>query len=416
MAVPEFSIVVPVYNEAENILPLIRGIEKEVPGNYELLIVYDFDADTTVPVVKALNPPMPRLRLVKNNLGKGVVNAIRAGFADSRGLLGVVVTMADLSDPPDKIFELVKSMRAGNDVVAGSRYMAGGSQTGGPKLKGFLSRLAGTLAYYLTGIGIHDVTTNFRAYSARLVREVPIESQGGFELGLELTVKCHLKGWRVGEVPSSWQDRTAGESRFRLFKWLPGYLRWYLKLLRGDLFGWSGKIRRARMALPQPGSYSYFGVYQKPGYGWLAHRFLDATIIVALTEHQKIVMVRQSRPSDPHGSAHWELPGGAVDQGEWIVTGAKRELLEESSYETTEEGIILASHTQPAPGMSVYPHHIVLLTGCRPTSGVSAHRDEGISQVAEFTLAETRELIRRGEINALPTLAALNVFQATVEK
>src|SRR5690606_31258583 len=120
----------------------------------------------------------------------------------------------DLSDPPDRINALVAKLREGCDVVAGSRYMPGGKMVGGPWLKRNLSRLAGVSARWLTGIGIHDITTNFRAYSRRLFQTIPIQSRGGFELGLELTVKCHLRGWRVGQIPSAWYDRTAGQSRF----------------------------------------------------------------------------------------------------------------------------------------------------------------------------------------------------------
>ena len=60
-----------------------------------------------------------------------------------------------------------------------------------------------------------------------------IESDGGFELALELTVKAHCLNYHLTEVPTTWQDRTAGESRFRLFKWLPKYLRWYFYAMKG---------------------------------------------------------------------------------------------------------------------------------------------------------------------------------------
>lgn len=228
---PEVSLVIPVYNEADNIGPTLRGIERDVPGDFEILVVYDFDADSTLPAIRALDPPVPNLRLVKNDLGKGVVNALRAGFAASVGTLGVVVMMADLSDPPEHVAAMVDALRRGADVVAGSRYMTGGRQIGGPKLKKFLSATAGRLAYRCTSIGIHDVTSNFRAYSRRLLDSTTVESKGGFEVGLELTTKCHRRGWHVAEVPVTWHDRSAGQSRFRLFQWLPSYLHWYLQLL-----------------------------------------------------------------------------------------------------------------------------------------------------------------------------------------
>ena len=76
------------------------------------------------------------------------------------------------------------------------------------------------------GLPIHDATNNFRAYSRRVI-ELPIESRASFVVAMELTLKAHWRGWTVAEVPTTWRDRTAGESRFRLWAWLPHYLHWY---------------------------------------------------------------------------------------------------------------------------------------------------------------------------------------------
>jgi hypothetical protein len=81
--------------------------------------------------------------------------------------------------------------------------------------------------HWLGGLPIHDATSTYRLYSKRLLQQVSIESSGGFELGLELTVKAYALGMPVAEVPTTWRDRTAGQSCFRLWKWLPRYLRWY---------------------------------------------------------------------------------------------------------------------------------------------------------------------------------------------
>src|SRR5215467_856263 len=124
---------------------------------------------------------------------------------------------------------------AGADVVAGSRYMKGGRQLGGPLLKRTLSRLAGPSLHYVAGIATHDPTNNFKIYSRRLLDATHIESFAGFELALELTVKAHVSGMKIAEVPTTWSDRTAGESRFRLWSWIPHYLRWYLLAMRWRL-------------------------------------------------------------------------------------------------------------------------------------------------------------------------------------
>jgi glycosyltransferase involved in cell wall biosynthesis len=233
---PLISLVVPVYNEAENISLFLSDVEAHVHEPHEILIIYDFPEDNTLSAVAAIKPPCPSVRLIHNTLGKGVLNALKAGFRVARGDV-VIVMMADRSDEPRDVQPMAALVRAGVDVVAGSRYVQGGGQEGGPLLKRTLSRLAGVSLYYLAGLPIHDATNNFRAYSRRVIEQIPIEGASSFALAMELTVKAHWRGWRVAEVPTIWRDRTAGQSRFKLFAWLPHYLRWYLQALKRAWFG-----------------------------------------------------------------------------------------------------------------------------------------------------------------------------------
>lgn len=241
MAAPEklISVVLPVYNEAENIQTCLRGLWSALKGvSHEILVCYDFDGDSTLPAVASMSDRPATVRLVKNDLGRGVAFAMKAGFQSAKGDV-IVTTMADLSDPPEVILAMAKKVREENaDVVSGSRYMKGGSQTGGPLLKRTLSRVAGLSLYYVAGVKTHDATTNFRGYSARFLKTVEVESIYGFELALELTTKAHLSGANVSEVPSTWQDRTAGESRFQLWKWMPRYLYWFSTAMVPPAFVW----------------------------------------------------------------------------------------------------------------------------------------------------------------------------------
>ena len=229
---PELSIVIPVYNEGEAVEPVLRALHAGVRTPKELVVVWDFDADTTRPVVERLATELPGLRGHRNDLGRGVLNAMRAGIATARAPL-VLVSMADGSDEPAVVDPMVALARGGAVVVAASRYMRGGRQEGGPRLKRLLSRTAGLTLHWFGGVATHDPTNNFKLYRRDFLESVTIESEAGFELALELTVKATLAGRRVAEVPTTWRDRTAGESRFRLRQWLPHYLRWYLAALRG---------------------------------------------------------------------------------------------------------------------------------------------------------------------------------------
>jgi glycosyltransferase involved in cell wall biosynthesis len=229
------SIVLPVYNEGENIAECLRRLDRALKGvEHEILVCYDFEEDTTLPAIRAMSDLSPTVKLTRNTIGRGAPNAIRTGFRAAAGDV-VVTTMADLSDPPEVIPQMAAAIRAGNAVVSGSRYMPGGSQSGGPLIKRTMSRVAGRLLHDLAGLGTRDATTNFRAYAAQFLSRIEIESKRGFEIALELTVKAQQLGLGVSEVPSSWTDRSAGQSNFKLWKWLPNYLHWFWVAMRQPL-------------------------------------------------------------------------------------------------------------------------------------------------------------------------------------
>ena len=223
---PVLSVVLPVYNEGEAVEPVLRALSAGIATPHELVVVYDFDADTTVPVVTRLAAEIPELRGLRNDLGRGVLNAMKAGIAGTRSQY-VLISMADGSDEPPVVDPMVALARGGADVVAASRYMRGGHQIGGPPLKRLMSQVAGLTLHWFAGVPTHDPTNNFKLYSRRFLDTVTIESTAGFELALELTVKATQQGLSVAEVPTTWRDRTAGKSNFKLRKWLPNYLHWY---------------------------------------------------------------------------------------------------------------------------------------------------------------------------------------------
>ena len=231
---PVLSVVMPVFKEGDAVEPVLRALSAAVTTPHELVVVYDFDGDTTVPVVARLASEIPGLRGLRNDLGRGVLNAMKSGIAGTTAPY-VLISMADGSDDPTAVDRMVKLARDGADVVAASRYMKGGHQFGGPPLKRLMSRVAGLSLHWLARVPTHDPTNNFKLYSRRFLESTTIESTAGFELALELTVKATLAGRQLAEVPTTWRDRTAGQSNFRLRKWLPHYLHWYWVAFRGRL-------------------------------------------------------------------------------------------------------------------------------------------------------------------------------------
>jgi len=236
----ELAIVLPVYNEGEAVEPVLRALSRAVATPHELVVVYDFDEDSTVPVVARLATELPGLRGLRNDLGRGVLNAMKAGIAGTHAPY-VLISMADGSDEPHVVDPMVALARGGADVVAASRYMRGGSQFGGPLLKRLMSRTAGLTLHWFAGVPTHDPTNNFKLYRRDFLDAVTIESRAGFELALELTVKATLLRRRVAEVPTTWRDRTAGRSNFKLRKWLPHYLHWYRVAFMGRLRRLAGR-------------------------------------------------------------------------------------------------------------------------------------------------------------------------------
>jgi glycosyltransferase involved in cell wall biosynthesis len=221
------TIVIPVYNEGANFPALWAEMTQHLDFPFTALVAYDFDGDDTLPVVRQImSQGEARLQLVKNTYGRGVVGAIRSGF-DAAPPGPVLVVMADLSDDMGQVGRMVELYNAGNDVVVGSRYMKGGKLIGGPWFKQLLSRLSGVTLCWFRGIPTHDATNAFKIYDRNMLSSIRIESKGGFELSLEITVKAFLAGYTIAETPSTWRDRTAGTSRFKLWKWLPHYLKWY---------------------------------------------------------------------------------------------------------------------------------------------------------------------------------------------
>jgi len=243
---PRVSVVIPAYNEGAAVVPFLDRIFEAITLPAEVLVVYDAVDDTTVPFLEKYVKREKRLRPVLNTLGRGPANALRFGIGQAAADV-VVVTMADGSDDPMQIDQLTRLVERGVVVACASRYMRGGQQVGGPWVKGRVSRLAGVSLNLFAHVGTHDATNSFKAYSRAFVERVGIDSDAGFELGIELVAKARRLGLPVAELPTIWLDRADGTSNFKVKAWIPRYLHWYLYAL--GLTGHDAtKARRGRGA------------------------------------------------------------------------------------------------------------------------------------------------------------------------
>ena len=221
-APPRLDIIIPVYNEGANILPTLQSILRTVKTPPRVLICYDREDDDTLPAINdnrtALGPLA--ISLVRNR-GRGAHGAVLSGFAVSKVLFAIVV-------PADFSLANLKNTAERRDIVCASRFIPGGSMTGCPWLKAALVRAGNFSLFHLARLPTRDASNGFRLFSRRVMDDVVVESDRGFCYSIELLVKCHRLGWRIGEVPARWFERAHGTSRFQVIRWLPAYLRWYL--------------------------------------------------------------------------------------------------------------------------------------------------------------------------------------------
>ncbi len=223
----QLDIVIPVYNEADNILATLGALARELKTPAQVLICYDTEEDNTLPAVR--NNPQAYAGLAVTfvrNRTRGSHGAIMSGFAASTAPF-VLMFPADDDFNAGILDRMVALARGGCDIVCASRFMPGGTMRGCPWLKATLVRVAAFTLHHFAGLPTHDPTSGFRLFSRRVIDRIAIESDEGFCYSLELLVKVHRLGWRVGEVPAVWFERKHGASRFKVLTWLPAYLRWY---------------------------------------------------------------------------------------------------------------------------------------------------------------------------------------------
>jgi dolichol-phosphate mannosyltransferase len=221
----KLDFVIPVYNEGENILAVLDSLKKALRIPYRVLICYDDDDDDTLSVLRGYNAETDVV-LVKNRYGRGPHAAVRSGF-DASTAPAVLMIPADDDYNAPAFQAMYDEFERGSDIVCASRFIRRGGMQNCPWLKAFLVRSAALTLRHVAFLPTHDATNGLRLFSRRVIQTIAIESTQGFTYSIELLVKAHRLGWRISEVPVRWFERKKGQSRFRVFKWMLPYLRWY---------------------------------------------------------------------------------------------------------------------------------------------------------------------------------------------
>ena len=220
------EIIIPVFNEGDKVLKLMELFQKNIKNNFRVLFCYDLEDDNIFKYMDKFKEFNFDIQLIKNP-SKGPCSAIKEGFKSGNSDCVIVYPADDFIN-----FNLLDKMYSefinGSHIVAASRFIEGGSMKDCPLIKSILVRTASFTLYYLSSIPIKDASNGFRLFSRKLLNEINIESKVGFAYSLELLAKCNRLKYKISEIPAQWEERSEGSSRFKVFKWLPQYLKWYI--------------------------------------------------------------------------------------------------------------------------------------------------------------------------------------------
>jgi glycosyltransferase involved in cell wall biosynthesis len=220
------SIIVPAYNEEDNIREAIEKIEASLDIPHELVVVNDHSSDRTGQIVEELSQQYKNINLVENKRERGFANALRTGFQYASAEL-LVPVMGDLCDDLATVKKMLAKADEGYDIICGCRYIRGGARLGGPKVKGFFSSFVGWTLHYLLWIPTHDVANAFKMYRKKVIDNIDTRAEG-FDISMEITLKGYYAGFKITEIPTVWRERTRGKSSFKILKLFPDYFKLYL--------------------------------------------------------------------------------------------------------------------------------------------------------------------------------------------
>jgi len=230
----EVTVVIPTYNERDNISRIIPEILRQ-DDRISVLVVDDNSPDGTADVVQAMAEKNSRIRLHRRPGKLGLGSAYCEGFAIAlaEGALYVIEMDADFSHDPDSIPELLAKAKI-FDLVIGSRYMNGVSVVNWPIRRLLLSYSASVYTRLITGLRISDCTSGFKCFRREVLEALDVSSvsSDGYSFQIEMNFLCMEKGFTIGEIPIIFIDRHAGTSKMsRRIVREAVFMVWKLKLV-----------------------------------------------------------------------------------------------------------------------------------------------------------------------------------------
>jgi dolichol-phosphate mannosyltransferase len=231
-------IIIPTYNERENIVPLLEKL-MGLPYGLDVLVVDDNSPDGTAALVEEQMAREPRIHLLRRPGKLGLGSAYRDGFryALDHGAEYIFEMDADFSHDPEAIGSFLEAVKD-VDVVLGSRYLNGVRVVNWPLNRLILSRTANVYTRVITGLPVHDATGGYKCFRRRALEGIRLDRvrSDGYAFQIEVSFKCWKRGFKIKEIPIVFVDRRAGVSKMnRRIIWEAAWMVWRLRLL--DLLG-----------------------------------------------------------------------------------------------------------------------------------------------------------------------------------
>jgi glycosyltransferase involved in cell wall biosynthesis len=213
------SFVIPAHNEEENLPSLLDSLvalSESQAWDYEIVIGDDHSTDSTGSIADqyAKNPKIVTLH--RRNGDKGMGNTLKEATKSAKGDI-IIWTMADKSDALETYPKMIAKINEGYDMVFGARYVKGGSKGDLAAHKAFSSQSYSRIAGMIFGMKVHDITNAFRAFRKSVFDSISIES-GDFAISPEFSIKAQLLHYKLAEVPTTYSDRKAGRTSFKMMK------------------------------------------------------------------------------------------------------------------------------------------------------------------------------------------------------
>ncbi len=225
----KLSIILPVFNEKESLLIMVRLLNSSLKTDTEIIIVHDSLNDNSVESANILINEYENVQLVHNKIGPGVKNAIQAGIDKSKNEI-ILITAVDEIFPIISIEKMLEEILNKNyDFISGTRYSKGGERLGGSLIGSILSRTANKVFNLFSKVPLTDCTTGIKMMKKKVWEDIELTSNPvGWAFAFELSIKTYLKGYNISEYPIKSVDRLfGGSSTFKLGPWFKEYLKWF---------------------------------------------------------------------------------------------------------------------------------------------------------------------------------------------